>query len=253
MAGRDPIDDAAFDDLVGDLAAGPVGDRPAGDGGGLAGEGDDPADLLGGDPRWSPRPRGVGQAAFDTQVVFGDGLEADPAVTPGPGGRYRDVQHAGDLGVVQAIGGGQDDPGAEDGLLRRGVATDERLEALALGLEQDDGGWLGATHGEFRCQCLGQSRCRRHSTKKLEPGCTRGRSRMMFFSMTPPGKWAPHLEFSAGSRRRSRLSSPVVGSTPVPAADPPYLSPARREFVHPWRFPGSSSEQDARAHRPLPW
>ncbi len=117
MAGRDAVHDAALDDLVGDLAAAPVGDRPAGGGGSLAGQGDDPADLLGGDPRRSPRPRGVGQTLGDVQVILGDGLEANPAISPGPGGGDRDVQQASDLGVVLAIGGGQDDAGPEDRLL----------------------------------------------------------------------------------------------------------------------------------------
>src|SRR3954454_5474793 len=98
MTGRDPIDDASLDDLVGDLAATPVGDRSPGGRGGLARQGDDPAELLGGDPRRSPRPRGVGQAVVDAEVIPWGGPEADPAIPPSPGGGDRDAQCAGDLG-----------------------------------------------------------------------------------------------------------------------------------------------------------
>ncbi|MDB5351267.1 MAG: hypothetical protein JWN86_2514 [Planctomycetota bacterium] len=110
MAGRDAVHDAALDDLVGDLAAAPVGDRPPGVRGGLAGQRHDPADLLRGDPRRTPRPRGIGQAVGDAQSLAGHAGEGEPAITPDPSGRRRGGEQASDLGVVQAVGGGQDDP-----------------------------------------------------------------------------------------------------------------------------------------------
>jgi hypothetical protein len=61
MARGDAIDNAAFGNLLSDLAATPVGDRPFGLFGGFAGQSDDLADLLGRDPGRSPGPWGVGQ------------------------------------------------------------------------------------------------------------------------------------------------------------------------------------------------
>jgi len=101
-------------------------------------------------------PEGPAPATLEvTDIIVGDGPEADPAIPPGPGGGDRDGQGAGDLGVVQAVGGGQDDPGAEGDLLRRGVASDERLEVVPLRLGEDDGGRLGPAHGDLRCRNSG--------------------------------------------------------------------------------------------------
>jgi hypothetical protein len=150
MAGRDPVRDAPLDDLVGHLPPAPVGNGATRPGGGLAGQGDDLADLLGGDPGRAAGVRGVGQALLDAEVRVGDAAEADPAVAPEPGRHGGRAQLAGDPGVIQAVIGGQDDPGAEDELLRGRMPPGERLQRLPLGVGQGHGGGPGTGHDLLR-------------------------------------------------------------------------------------------------------
>jgi hypothetical protein len=144
MARGDGFDDAASGDLVGDLAARPVGDGPLGLLRGLAGQGDDLTDLLGGDPGRSPGPRGVGQSLLHAQVVQGDRLEGHPASAPEPDGIEGHGTGLGDPGIALALGGGQDDPGAEGDLLRRGMTPQESLEGVALLVGEFNGKGLGS-------------------------------------------------------------------------------------------------------------
>src|SRR5687767_11062824 len=68
VARGDPLNDAAFDDFVGHLPGGPLADRARGLRGRLAGQGDDPADLVRGDPRRRPGPRSIGQPLRGAQL-----------------------------------------------------------------------------------------------------------------------------------------------------------------------------------------
>jgi hypothetical protein len=144
MARGDAIDDAAAEDLVGDLAATPVGDGPLGSLGGLAGQGHDLADLLGADPRRPPRPWGVGQAFLQPQFVQGDRLEGPPARAPEPDGIEGHGARPGDLGVTLAVGGSEDDAGAEGDLLGGGMAPQEGLKGVVLLVGEFDGKGLGS-------------------------------------------------------------------------------------------------------------
>jgi hypothetical protein len=56
---------------------------------------------------------------------------------------------AGNLGIVQAIGGCQDDPRAEGKVLGRTPAADHEFKVLAFAIGQRDGRWFGATHGRL--------------------------------------------------------------------------------------------------------
>ena len=56
----------------------------------------------------------------------------------------------GDPGVAAALGGGQDDAGAEGDLLGRGMAPQEGVEGVALLVGQFDGKGLGSAQGRVR-------------------------------------------------------------------------------------------------------
>jgi hypothetical protein len=62
------IEDAALDDLVGDLARGPVSDGAPRLAGGFAGHRDDGTDLLGRNPRSLAGARRVAEALFQARL-----------------------------------------------------------------------------------------------------------------------------------------------------------------------------------------
>ena len=95
--GEMPVHDPALDGLVGQLAPGPLADRPLRAGGCLAGQRDDPADLLGGDAARAAGARRVLQALGDAQLLRRHARQAQPAHPPQPGGVRLDAQPAGDL------------------------------------------------------------------------------------------------------------------------------------------------------------
>jgi hypothetical protein len=144
-----------LDELVGDLAAAPVGDRSPRPLGGLARQGDDPADLLGGDPRRPAGPRGIGQAVLQAQLAEGDRLEGHPPCPPEPDGIEGHAERPGDLGVTLALSGAQDDPGSLGDLLGGGMPTQEGLEGITLLVGQFDGEGLGSAHGGIQRVSLG--------------------------------------------------------------------------------------------------
>ena len=146
MARGDLCDDAALDHFVGDLPLGPVGDRAAGFFRGLTGHGHDGADLLGGDARRLARARGIAEAVLHAQFGQRDRLEQHPALPPEADRVEADPEILGDGGVAPAIGGLEDDPGAQDQLLRGQVSLEEGLQRLALLGGQFDRPGFGATH-----------------------------------------------------------------------------------------------------------
>jgi hypothetical protein len=124
-----------------------VGDGPFGLLRGLAGQGDDLADLLGGDPGRPPRAWGVGQSLLRAQFLQRDGLEGHPAGAPESDGVEGHAAGPSDPGVALAFGGGEDDAGAEGDLLGRGMAPQEALEGVVVLVGEFDGKGLGSTQG----------------------------------------------------------------------------------------------------------
>jgi hypothetical protein len=150
MARGDALDDAAFDPLVGDLALGPVGDRSSRLAGGLAGHGDDGADLLSGEFRWLARAWGIAEAVLDAQFLQGDRLEDLPAGAPVRHQLATGLKRPRDLGVAATFGGGEEDLASEGQLLRCGVPPDQGVQGVALLVGQFDGHGLRATHDRLR-------------------------------------------------------------------------------------------------------
>lgn len=150
MARGDVLDDAALDDLVGDLPLGPVGDGSSRLAGGLAGHGHDGADLLGGDRRRLARTWGIAEPVRDAQFRERDRLEHLPASAPVLHQLATDPERPRDLGIAAPIGGGQEDLGAEGQLLRGGVPPDQSEKGVALLVGQFDSQGLRATHERLR-------------------------------------------------------------------------------------------------------
>ena len=96
MAWGDVLDDAPFDDLVSDLAIGPVGYGASRLTGGLTGHGDDRTDLLRSDSGPLARAGRIAEAILEAQLGQGDRLEEHPAVPPEPDCVQTDVVRSGD-------------------------------------------------------------------------------------------------------------------------------------------------------------
>jgi hypothetical protein len=124
---RDRRDQAALDGRAGQRALAPVRDRQAAGLGRLAGQGQDGADLLRGEGRWRPRPRGVGQPLGQHQVGLGA-----PAAAPQAHRLDRDPQPARTLPVAGPVGRQQDDPGAQSQLLGRRMRPDQIFQLPTL-------------------------------------------------------------------------------------------------------------------------
>jgi len=150
MARGDPIDDAAFDHLVGDLAVGPVSDGPSRLAGGLAGHGHDGADLLGGDPWRRARAWSIAEAILEAQFRQGDRLEHLPASTPVLHQLSAHLKRPRDLGIAAPLSGGQEDLSAQGHLLGGGMPPDQGVKGVALPVGQFDGQGLWATHERLR-------------------------------------------------------------------------------------------------------
>jgi hypothetical protein len=176
MARGDGLDDPPADDLVSDLAARPVGDGALGLPRGLAGQGDDLTDLLGGDPGRPPRPRGVGQSLLRAQFVQGERPERHPAGAPEPDGVEGHAAGLSDPGIALALGGGEDNPGAEGDLLRCGMAPQEGLEGVVLLVAEFNGKGLGSTQGRVRKvrqgMRIGLQLQWNYIDESIQPGCT---------------------------------------------------------------------------------
>lgn len=144
---------------------------------GLAGQRDDPADLLGGDPGRSPGSRGVGQSLLHAQFLQGDRLEGHPAGAPEPDGIEGHGAVPSDPGIAQAVGGGQDDAGAEGDLLGRGMTPQEGLEVVVLLVGQLNGEGLGSAQDLVRREKRGVQDAVRfrwnYIDESIQPGCTR--------------------------------------------------------------------------------
>ncbi len=99
MAGGNGRQDAAADDLVGDLTLAPLADGATGNAGRFTGQRHDLADLLGGNLGRAAGARGIGQALLDAQVGQVDPLEGQPALAPQPDGIDIEPQVASNLAI----------------------------------------------------------------------------------------------------------------------------------------------------------
>ena len=140
------IQDAPFDNLVSDLAIGPVGNGASRLAGSLTGHGDDRADLLGRDPGALARAGRIAEALFEAQLGQRDRLEEHPAFPPEPDRFQTNVTRSGDSQVTPTLSGIPDDLGAQDELLWGRVLSDQSLQGAALFVGQLDGHGLGTTH-----------------------------------------------------------------------------------------------------------
>ena len=168
LRGRDRRDDVARDHLVGPLVRRPVGDRPAGLLGGLAGDGEDLGDLLGGEFAGGAGPGLIGEDRLDGPAERGAGLGAldgdeavegaRPASPPESDGALGQADLLGDLVVAAALKGEQDEGGAwsEPGRSRDGVP--QGLKDLLLRFGDRDLGSL--TRHEERAWSVGNWRSR---------------------------------------------------------------------------------------------
>jgi len=126
-ARRDGRQDAARDDLVGDLAARPLADRAARRARGRAGQGDNLTGLLGGDPCGLAAAGRVGQPFLDAQLAEADGLQPEPSPPPlsGRPDVHREVTHDPGIGVPRRRS--EHDARPQDHLLWRAVPPPQRL------------------------------------------------------------------------------------------------------------------------------
>ena len=139
MARRNLGKDAVLDDFIGDFASSPLGYRSSSVFGSFTGEGDDLAALLGADLDGSSRARHIAETLVQRELGERDGREGEPAVAPEANGIGLKAEGAGDLGVIGAIGGRENDAGAQGKVLREGAATQQRLKLAAhLRRELDD-------------------------------------------------------------------------------------------------------------------
>jgi hypothetical protein len=140
------INDPPFDNFVGDLAIGPVGNGASRLAGSLTGHGHDRADLLGRNPGRLARAGRIAEAFFQAQLGQGDRLEEHPAFPPKPHRFQTDLARSGDGQVTLPRGGIEDDLGSQNDLLGDQVPTDQSLQGGVLFVGQLDGHRLGTTH-----------------------------------------------------------------------------------------------------------
>ena len=92
------------------------------------------------------RLRGIGQAVHERQVVQGRGLQHQPAFAPTADHIEADVEVAGNLAVIGAVGGGEHNLGTQGELLGRRVAPDQALKREAFGIDKFNRWRFGTTH-----------------------------------------------------------------------------------------------------------
>ena len=154
---RDRRHDAAPDHLIGQFQGRPVGDRPAGLLGGLAGDGQDLGDLLGSELGGSTGAWFVAEDRFDGASQAGAGLTAldvnesvprlGPAPSPASDLAVCQADLLGDVFIEKAVESHQDDRGALPKPRGRGGGTGEGPKDVLLTLGDGDLGRL-ARHGE---------------------------------------------------------------------------------------------------------
>src|SRR5947209_17493666 len=98
------IQDALLDDLIRELAGGPLTNRAGGGGRGGTGQGDNLAGLGGGNGGGTPRAGGISEPVGDRQVGQGGGLQAAPAVAPEANEIKTNGELAGNLGIIEPGG-----------------------------------------------------------------------------------------------------------------------------------------------------
>jgi hypothetical protein len=146
MAWGDVLDDAPFDNLVSDLAIGPVGNGASRLAGSLTGHGGDRTDLLSRDSWPLARSGRIAEAVLEAQLGQGNRLEEPPAVPPEPDRLQTDLMRAGDVPVTATLGGIPENLGAQSDLLWGRVSSDQNLQGVAVFLGQFDQHGLGTTH-----------------------------------------------------------------------------------------------------------
>src|SRR5712692_6330015 len=146
MARRYLRQNAALDDLVGNLASGPLADRALGLARLFASQAHDLAHLLSTNLSRSPWARRVRQPLGYTQIVQGHGLQAQPTLAPVSHRISLQTELARNMAVVGSAGRRQDEASAQPNLLRRGVATHQRLQPVPFRFTQFNVSWLGTAH-----------------------------------------------------------------------------------------------------------
>jgi hypothetical protein len=110
MAGRDALEDATLDRLIRDLSLAPLADRAVGAYRDLTGQRSQLAELLGGKVSGRSGTGPVAQPGGHAGRRVGVGrCGGQPAPTPETRGIEADRFVSGNLGVVFAVSGGQDD------------------------------------------------------------------------------------------------------------------------------------------------
>src|SRR5829696_7914180 len=102
MPARDTLENAAFDNFVGNFTSGPLADGALGALGDFAGQSHDLADLFGADadrPAWT---RQVRQSLCQAQV-FSQTAQTEPALAPVSRHGHADVQRARDVFIRRSI------------------------------------------------------------------------------------------------------------------------------------------------------
>jgi hypothetical protein len=100
MAWGNLVDNLSLRDLGRNLPRSPLADGTSNPRWGFAGQCHDLAHLLVCNPDGLPRPGGIREAFFDTEVCQGDGLQPQPPSPPQADGIHRDIFLAGDPTVV---------------------------------------------------------------------------------------------------------------------------------------------------------
>ncbi len=148
MAARNRGEDAALDDFVGNLASGPLRDGSASVFGRFTSEGNDLAALLSCDLDGSSGAGDIAQTLVEREVGERNGSKGEPAIAPEANGINLKVERAGDLGVIVAISGGENDAGTEGERLRERAATQQRLKLVAHLRRQFDDGRFWTSHDD---------------------------------------------------------------------------------------------------------
>ena len=117
MTRGDRGQNATLDDFVSDFASGPLRNWTTSVLGSFTGEADDLAALLSSDLDWPTRAGHVTETLVQRELGERNGSEGEPAIAPEADGIDLKVEGAGDLGVIVAISGGENDAGALGKLL----------------------------------------------------------------------------------------------------------------------------------------
>jgi hypothetical protein len=99
---------------------------------GFASQGKHLADLFRGNPGRSPGAGHIGQTVFEAQVLQADSLDTQSALAPESDRVHINPRLAGNLGIVEAIGDGQKNPGPQSHLLSPIMPSSQAFQSLSL-------------------------------------------------------------------------------------------------------------------------